>query len=73
MKRIAILTTFQDFHPRYSLTGIVKDQVTMLTKHGHDVTLYVCENFNFDNTEFIDRENLKNLIPFAHLKDYRKR
>jgi glycosyltransferase involved in cell wall biosynthesis len=72
MKRIAILTTFQDFHPRYSLTGIVKDQVTMLTKHGHDVTLYVCENFNFDDTDFINRENLKNLIPFAHLKDYRK-
>lgn len=76
-ERIAILCNFQDFHPRYSLTGIVKDQVEMLLKYEHNVSLFVSKNFNFKEN-ILDIENypkdkfkLRDIIPFAHLKDYR--
>lgn len=72
MARIAILTTFQEFNEWYSLTGIVRDQVRMLTEYGNEVFLFVNEKFN-------DKKNLFNnnphctivkQIPFAHLHDY---
>jgi len=76
--RIAILTNFQDIHPRYSLTGIVKDQVDMLIRHGHEVSLFVSEKFNFKEENIIDKGNypkdkfqLRNVIPFTNLTDYR--
>lgn len=66
--RVAILTTFQDFNPSYSLTGIVTDQYRMLHEHGHGVDLYVCERFNKSTAP--EGMNIKPLIPFAHLTDY---
>jgi hypothetical protein len=66
--RVAILTTFQDFNPGYSLTGIVTDQLRMLQEHGHEVDLYTCTQFN--HSSLPPGIKVKNLIPFAHLIDY---
>lgn len=69
--RVAILTTFQDFNPAYSLTGIVSDQYRMLTEHGHEVDLYTCTQFN--KSSLPEGVNVKTMIPFAHLTDYTTR
>jgi len=72
-----------DFNPGYSLTGIVKDQCYMLLRHGHEVTLFVNDKYNFDGgvpVEQADVERLggdfskyemKPLIPFQNLTDYK--
>ena len=66
--KVAILTTFQDFNPAYSLTGIVTDQYRMLKEHGHEVDVFVCSRFN--EKSLPPGMTVKNKIPFAHLKDY---
>lgn len=69
--KVAILTTFQDFNPSYSLTGIVTDQYRMLTEHGHEVDLYTCTRFN--EKTIPPGVQIKKKIPFAHLIDYKSR
>jgi glycosyltransferase involved in cell wall biosynthesis len=74
--KIAILTTFTEFSPGYSLTGIVKDQVAMLLKHGNQVDLYVNEQYGGEGEAEIHPTGhpdfkLCKKIPFAHLVDYR--
>jgi glycosyltransferase involved in cell wall biosynthesis len=74
-KKISILTNFTDFHPGYSLTGIVKDQCRMLTEHGHDVCVVVSEQFNDESRgEKFFRElgvEVFPALPQPDLVDYR--
>jgi len=71
MAKIALLTTFQEFNPGYSLTGIVKDQAKMLKRHGNEVFLFVNERYKGE--EFSDDVNLVKRVPFTHLIDYDSR
>lgn len=66
-ERVCIITTFQEFLPGYSLTGIVKDQITMLLRNGHEVDLIVNEEYYGEEIEGV---NLVKGLPFIHLYDY---
>lgn len=69
MANIAILTNFMDFHPGYSLTGIVTDQIIMLNKWGHNVHLFVNEQYN-EQYDTPLPGNKHKVVTFSHLKDY---
>jgi len=67
--KVAILTTFQEFIPGYSLTGIVKDQAEMLAKYEHEVHLFVSTKYHGE--EFSDDVTLRKEIIWTEQKDYR--
>lgn len=79
-QKIAILTSFVDINHGYSLTGIVEDQCRMLTSYGHEVHLFVCENFKDEDEENLFEHDpwsktnftLHKLTPKANLIDYTK-
>jgi glycosyltransferase involved in cell wall biosynthesis len=68
--KIAILTNMMDFNPGYSLTGIIKDQTKMLVKYGHDVHLFVNEQFNKKELDSFKHVTVHQKMPFSHLVDY---
>lgn len=43
--KIAIITTFRDFDPAYSLCGVVKEQIKMLVNHGYILKVLVTQGF----------------------------
>lgn len=76
-QKIAIFTSFAEFNPGYSLTGIVEDQCRMLVDYGHEVHLFVCTHFKGDINDIFLHDPwtrqgvvLHKDVPFAHLKDY---
>ena len=69
--KVAILTNFNDFMPGYSLTGIVKDQMTMLLEHGHEPHLFVNQQYNNKHDGDMPKGAiLHKSVPFGHLVDY---
>lgn len=68
MAKIAILTTFTKFDSWYSLTGIVRNQIEMLSDYGNEVFLYVNERYK--DEPFTDKATFVKKIPFTHLTDY---
>lgn len=65
---VAIATNFMEFNPGNSLTGIVLDQIEMLSSHGHEVYLVVNEQYHGEES----RAKLHKILPFFHLRDYRR-
>ena len=70
MSKVAILTNFAEFHPGYSLTGIVSDQARMLSRYGHEVYIYVTEHFSEKYPSPKDAV-IEKKIPARDLRDYR--
>ena len=71
--KIAILTNHMEMIPGFSLTGIIQDQCRMLSRYGHEVHLFVNEQFNENSHPVgLDGYNvtLEKKVPFAHLVDY---
>lgn len=81
-RTVGIFTTFMDFNPGHSLSGIVVDQIKMLLKYNHKVVLLVNEqyNHNYDEDagleeilEDTDDDEFKIIrgTKFMHLTDYK--
>lgn len=71
--KIAILTNHMEMIPGFSLTGLIQDQCRMLSRYGHEVHLFVNEQFNPNSYPVgLDGLNVKieKKVPFAHLIDY---
>lgn len=69
MKSIAIFTTFVDFNPQYSLTGIVRDQINMLLKHEYKPVLFVVKGCK--DLDTLPKElDVRAVVPQLPLKDY---
>lgn len=47
--QVAILTDLREINDGHSLVHVVRDQVTMLHRYGHDVTVFVDEGFTGDD------------------------
>jgi len=62
-KRVAILTTFQDFDPAYSLTNIALDQCRMLAKHGYEYSMFVNQGFNVEHLNKYSDLNIQDVLP----------
>lgn len=72
--RIGILTNFLEFHPGLSLTSIVRDQITMLSRYGHEVTVFVADKYTDHNWKLDARGEytLRKVVPHPSLTDYAK-
>ena len=64
--KIAIATAFEYFDPQYSLTTVVKDRYQILKKQGHEVEVWVQENFYGEEYNL----NLVKIMPRFIFNDY---
>ena len=71
--RVAILTTFRDFDPSYSLVGVALEQCAMLLEHDVDFNLFVLEEkalnkASINSIEWI-QPHLRREVPTARLEE----
>src|SRR3990167_9164564 len=69
-KVIGVLTTFYDFDNGYSLTSVVKDQLTALVKHGYKTILYVLPTFK-DDAFVPEGVEIRKIVPQLILEPYK--
>jgi len=68
-EKVAIVTpAFNELNEGFSLVGIVKDQVQMLRRFGHEVSVIVSETFSGDEKDL----PVKPIMPRGRLIDYHK-
>lgn len=64
--KIAIATTFYEMDQQYSLVTVVRDRYQILTKFGHDVEVWVQENFHGNDFGM----KIKKVMPQFHFQEY---
>lgn len=69
MEKIAILTTFADFRPEFSLVGVVDQQLKMLLKHGYKPVLITLDIFKDENRVPVGVE-VRKILPQLILEPY---
>lgn len=67
---IGIFTTFYNFDSAYSLTSVVKDQLTALVKHKYKTVLFVLPNFK-DDAKVPKGVEIRKVIPQLILEPYK--
>src|SRR3990167_10210004 len=67
--KVAILTTFYNFDPAYSLCSVVKSQLTALIANGYETVLFVHDNFKDDDKVPVGVE-IRKIVPRFLLVDY---
>lgn len=69
-KVIGIFTTFWNFDSGYSLTSVVKDQLTMFVKYGFKTVLFVLPSFTDDDKVPVGVE-IRKVIPQLIIEPYK--
>lgn len=64
--KLAIATTFYEMDQQYSLVTVVRDRYEILVRHGHEVEVWVQENFSGNDFGM----NIKKIMPIFKFNDY---
>lgn len=67
--KVGIFTTFSNFKPEYSLTTVVRQQITMLKKHDYKPVLFVLDIFKDDYSD-LEGVEVRKTIPQLLLEPY---
>lgn len=70
-KVIGVLTTFSNFDSAYSLTSVVRDQLTALVKYGYKTVLFVLPTFRDDPRVPVGVE-IRKIVPQLILEPYKE-
>lgn len=70
MKRVGILSTFYNLDSGYSLVSVVKDQLTMLVKHGYEPVFFVLPTFK-DDLKVPKGVEIRKIVPQLILEPYK--
>lgn len=69
MKKVGILTTFNDLKPSYSLATVVKNQLQVFKENGYETVLLVLPSFN-DDENVPKGVEVRKVIPQIILEPY---